>query len=77
MSSLAANQLLLYDRGRIAPGAAADILIFDPETIQDTATFAKPIAFPVGMPYVIVNGRVAIDNGKFTGENAGQVLRRK
>jgi N-acyl-D-amino-acid deacylase len=77
MSSLAANQLLLYDRGRITPGAAADILIFDPETIQDTATFTKPIAFPVGMPYVVVNGRVAIDNGKFTSENAGQVLRRK
>jgi N-acyl-D-amino-acid deacylase len=77
MTSLAANQLKIYDRGRITPGAAADILIFDPERIQDTATFAKPISFPIGLPYVIVNGRVAIDNGKFTAENAGMILRRK
>ncbi len=75
MTSLAANQLKIYDRGRITPGAAADILIFDPERIQDTATFAKPIAFPTGLPYVIVNGRVAIDDGKFTSENAGMILR--
>ena len=77
MTSLAANQLKIYDRGRISSGAAADILIFDPDRIQDTATFEKPIAFPTGMPYVIVNGRVAIDNGKFTSENAGMILRRR
>ena len=77
MTSLAANQLMIYDRGRISPGAAADILIFDPDRIQDTATFEKPIAFPTGLPYVIVNGRVAIDNGRFTSENAGMILRRR
>ena len=77
MSSLPANFLQLYDRGRIAPGMAADLLVFDPQTVQDTATFTKPLAFPEGMPYVIVNGRVAIDNGSFTGENGGQVLRHR
>lgn len=75
MSSLPANFLHLYDRGRIAPGMAADLLVFDPEKIQDTATFTKPLSFPEGMPYVIVNGAVAIDNGRFTSANAGAVLR--
>ena len=77
MSSLPANFLQLYDRGRIAPGMAADLLVFDPERVQDTATFAKPLAFPTGMPYVIVNGRVEIDDGRFTEENGGQVLRHR
>jgi N-acyl-D-aspartate/D-glutamate deacylase len=75
MSSLPANFLHLYDRGRIAPGMAADLLVFDPEKVQDTATFTKPLSFPEGMPYVIVNGKVEIDNGAFTAENGGAVLR--
>jgi N-acyl-D-amino-acid deacylase len=75
MSSLPANLLQLYDRGRIAPGMAADLVIFDPETVQDTATFAKPLSYPRGIPYVIVNGKVEIDNGELTAENAGKVLR--
>ena len=77
MSSLPANFLNLYDRGRIAPGMAADLLVFDPDTVQDTATFAKPLSFPTGMPYVIVNGKVAIDDGRFNAVNAGSVLRHK
>jgi N-acyl-D-aspartate/D-glutamate deacylase len=75
MSSLPANFLQLYDRGRIAPGMAADLLVFDPAAVQDTATFVKPLAFPTGMPYVIVNGKVEIDEDRFTGENGGMVLR--
>lgn len=77
MSSLAANRLMLYDRGRIAPGMAADLLVFDPATIQDTATFTKPLSFPTGMPYVIVNGKVAVENGKSTGAQAGRILRHR
>lgn len=77
MSSLPANFLQLYDRGRIAPGMAADLLIFDPDRVQDTATFTKPLSLPTGMPYVIVNGKVEIDDGRFTNENGGQVLRHK
>ena len=75
MSSLAANTLKLYDRGRITPGMAADLVIFDPARVQDTATFTKPLSFPEGIPYVIVNGKVAIDNGRFTEANSGAVLR--
>jgi N-acyl-D-aspartate/D-glutamate deacylase len=77
MSALPANFLQLYDRGRIAPGMAADLLIFDPDHVQDTATFVKPLSFPTGMPYVIVNGRVAIDNGRFSDENGGEILRHR
>jgi N-acyl-D-amino-acid deacylase len=75
MSSLPANRLKLFDRGRIAPGMAADLVIFDPNTIQDTATFAKPLSFPTGISYVLVNGKIAIDHGKSTAELAGKVLR--
>ena len=77
MSSLPANFLRLYDRGRIAVGMSADLLVFDPDKVQDTATFQKPLSFPTGMPYVIVNGKVMIDNNQFSSENGGQVLRHK
>jgi N-acyl-D-amino-acid deacylase len=54
---------------------AADLLVFDPDKVQDTATFTRPLSFPTGMPYVIVNGKVAIDDGRFSDTNAGAVLR--
>lgn len=75
MSSLAANRLRLLDRGRIAPGMAADLVVFDPDRVQDKASFTKPLAFPEGLPYVIVNGVVAIDQEKSTGARAGKVLK--
>lgn len=75
MSSMPANFLGLTDRGRIAPGMAADLLVFDPATVRDTATFEKPLSYPEGMPYVIVNGQVVIDNGKMLTAKAGAVLR--
>jgi N-acyl-D-aspartate/D-glutamate deacylase len=75
MTSLAANAVRLYDRGRLALGLPADLTLFDPVKVRDTATFTKPLSLPEGIPYVIVNGRVAIDNGELTGENAGRVLR--
>jgi N-acyl-D-amino-acid deacylase len=76
MTSLPANRLKLFDRGRIAPGMAADLVVFDPNTIQDTATFSKPLAFPTGISYVIVNGKIAVEQGRSTSELAGKVLRR-
>jgi N-acyl-D-aspartate/D-glutamate deacylase len=75
MTSLPANRLGLFDRGRIAPGMAADLVLFDPERVADRATFAQPLEYPDGIPYVIVNGKVAVDRGQ-PGEAAGQVLRR-
>ena len=75
MAALPANRLGLYDRGRINPGMAADLVIFDANKVADTATFTKPLSYPVGMPYVVVNGVVVIDDGRFTPANPGAVLR--
>jgi N-acyl-D-aspartate/D-glutamate deacylase len=75
MTSLPANRLKLFDRGRIAPGMAADLVVFDPQRIQDTATFEKPLAFPQGIAYVLVNGSIAVEQDRSTGQLAGQVLR--
>jgi N-acyl-D-aspartate/D-glutamate deacylase len=77
MSALAANRLRLFDRGRIAPGMAADLVVFDPAAVRDTATFTKPLAYPEGMPWVIVNGVVAVDGGAWKGTRSGRVLRAK
>ncbi len=75
MTSLPANQLKLWNRGRIAPGLAADLVAFDPAKVADTATFAKPLSYAIGMEYVFVNGQLAIDKGQPTGVLAGKVIR--
>ena len=75
MSSLPANILQLTDRGRIAASMAADIVIFDPSLVQDVSTFEQPLAYPKGIAYVLVNGRVAVDAGQVTGLRSGRVLR--
>jgi N-acyl-D-amino-acid deacylase len=75
MTSLPANQLHLWNRGRIAPGLAADLVLFDPAKVADTATFAKPLSYSIGMGYVFINGKLAIDNGQPTGVLAGKVIR--
>jgi len=74
MTSMNADKLGIADRGRLKPGNWADITIFDPATVADRATFENPHQFPVGIPYVIVNGEVTIDNGQHTGALAGQVI---
>ena len=76
MTDLAARRMGLKDRGRIAPGMKADIVIFDAATVKDTATTAKPQSPPVGIPYVLVNGTPVIDNAALTGRRPGAVLRR-
>ncbi len=75
MTSLPANQLHLWNRGRIAPGLAADLVLFDPAKVADTATFAKPLSYSIGMEYVFINGKLAIDDGQPTGVLAGKVIR--
>ncbi|HET7214154.1 MAG TPA: D-aminoacylase [Terriglobia bacterium] len=74
MTSLPAHITGLKDRGLLAPGMAADITIFNPQTVSDKATFENPLQYPVGIPYVIVNGVVVIDNAHHTGAKPGQVL---
>jgi N-acyl-D-amino-acid deacylase len=75
MTSLPASKLGLTDRGIIAPGNAADIVVFDYQTLQDKSTFIQPHQFPEGMPFVIVNGSIVVDNGVNTGALAGSVIR--
>lgn len=74
MTSLSAQITGLADRGLLRPGMAADITVFDPKTVADKATFANPLQYPVGIPYVIVNGVVVINNGEHTGAKPGRVL---
>ena len=67
--------MLAYDRGRITVGQAADVIIFDYDKLTDKATFAKPSELSVGMKYVLVNGQLVLEGGKFTGTLPGRVLR--
>jgi N-acyl-D-amino-acid deacylase len=75
MTSANAEKISLTDRGRIKVGWAADITVFDPATVADRATFTNPHQYPVGIPYVIVNGQVVLDAGNHTGALPGRVLR--
>jgi N-acyl-D-aspartate/D-glutamate deacylase len=71
----AARKLRIKDRGRIGQGLKADIVVFDPQTVQDQATYVDPQKFPIGIQHVIVNGEFAIKNGEHTGKKPGQVIR--
>lgn len=77
MTSLPAQKFQLRDRGLLREGYAADILVFDPEKIQDLSTYAKPHQYSTGFDYVLVNGAITVDNGKHNGTRAGTVLRLK
>ena len=74
MTSMPAEHFRFEKRGLIKEGYAADITIFDPATIADTATFEKPHAFPNGVAYVLVNGVAVIRKGQHTGARPGQIL---
>lgn len=76
MSGLPANTIGMVDRGFLAPGMAADITAFDPKTIIDHSTFDKPSLPSEGIRYVLVNGRLALKDGKGTGEQGGRALKR-
>ena len=76
LTSLPATKLGLRDRGRLEPGAAADVVVFDPATVADTATFAEPHRYPAGIPWVLVNGDPVIARGAHTGSRPGRVLKR-
>ncbi|HXH13483.1 MAG TPA: D-aminoacylase [Alphaproteobacteria bacterium] len=75
MTGLPAGRLGLTRRGRLAPGYAADLVVFDPDTVADTATFEAPHRYPVGIPHVVVNGALVIEHGTFTGATPGKVIR--
>src|SRR5437764_6726656 len=75
MTGLPASRVRLQSRGLLREGYFADITIFDPNTVRDRATFENPNQYPVGINYVIVNGKIEVDNGKRTPANAGRVSR--
>ena len=75
MTAVAANELMLADHGRLVPGAAADIVVFDAEHIRDRATFAAPHEPAEGVRFVLVGGRLGLEDGKPNGARPGRVLR--
>ena len=75
MSAMPAQRLGLSDRGILRDGMKADIVLFDPDRVEARATFEDPKQFPEGIDYVLVNGKVVIDNGGHTGALPGRALR--
>jgi N-acyl-D-amino-acid deacylase len=74
MTGLPAQKLRLADRGAIAPGFAADLVVFDPAVVSDTATYDNPHQYATGISHVLVNGQLVIREGSHTGAKPGQVI---
>jgi N-acyl-D-amino-acid deacylase len=75
MTSLPASRMGLHERGIVRPGMMADLVAFDPEAVRDRSTFADPFHYSEGIPYVAVNGRLVVDEGRITDERPGRILR--
>ncbi len=75
MTSLPASRVHLGSRGRLAAGLAADVVVFDPATVTDRATFDAPFQYPAGIPIVIVNGVVALRDGQRSTIGSGRAVR--
>ena len=76
-TGLTATVFGIKDRGAIREGAYADVIVFDPKTVTDVATYEKPHAYSTGMDFVLVNGHLAVANGKVTDQRYGRVLLRQ
>ena len=76
MTSLPARTFSFHDRGIVRPGFVADLVLFDPDKVDDVATFEDPHQFTEGFDVVVVNGVVTVADGKMTGDRSGQFLRR-
>lgn len=74
MTSLPAQRIYAYDRGVVREGMIADLAIFHPEEVKDTATWSQPHRYAAGIPYVIVNGQMTIEKGEYTGTLSGKIL---
>jgi N-acyl-D-amino-acid deacylase len=75
MTSLPASRMRFQDRGVVRAGLAADLVAFDPATVRERSTFADPLHYSEGIPYVIVNGQLVVDEGKITAARPGRILR--
>lgn len=76
-STLVAETFRIPERGLIREGYFADIVVFDPNTVSDRSTYEQPELLAVGMKFVIVNGKIAVENGTYTGVLAGKALRKE
>jgi N-acyl-D-aspartate/D-glutamate deacylase len=76
MTSMPAQRLSLWDRGLLREGFVADMVVFDPDEVRDEATFINPHKFASGIPYVIVNGTIVIDESEHIGTLPGRALRK-
>lgn len=76
MTSLPAARFELWDRGILRPGAKADVVMFDPDTVEEGCTFANPHSYPVGIDMVIVNGTIVVEDGDHLGCLPGTILRK-
>jgi N-acyl-D-aspartate/D-glutamate deacylase len=75
MTSFPAARLGLVDRGLVRPGMRADLVLLDPATVRDRATFEQPHQYAEGVSLVVVNGEVVLDGDRMTGRRPGRVLR--
>ncbi|MGE5485836.1 MAG: N-acyl-D-amino-acid deacylase family protein [Ignavibacteriales bacterium] len=76
MTSLPASVVGLQDRGIIREGLKADLVVFDPETVDEAATYEHPNRYPTGFHYIIVNGLITVEHGEHTGALNGRILRK-
>ena len=76
LASAPADRLGLSDRGRLSPGAVADVVIVDLDRLSEEATYERPCAYPIGFEHVFVGGVHAVEDGALTGRRAGRVLSR-
>jgi N-acyl-D-amino-acid deacylase len=74
MTSQPANRLGITDRGLLRTGMKADIVVFDPTTVSDTSTFAKPDQYSTGVSWVLINGKPVVASGAPTNALPGRVL---
>jgi N-acyl-D-aspartate/D-glutamate deacylase len=76
MTGMPADRAGITDRGRIARGKKADLVVFSADTVKDEATFDDPHQYASGITYVLVNGEIVVENGRHTGARPGRVLRK-
>jgi N-acyl-D-aspartate/D-glutamate deacylase len=76
MTGMAAQRIGLRERGLVQPGYFADLTVFDPATVKDESTYPEPHRYPTGIPYVVVNGTVVVDDSRMRARGTGRVLAR-
>src|SRR5437867_3799199 len=74
MTGMAAGRIGLRERGLVQPGYFADLTVFDPATVKDESTYPEPHRYPTGIPYVVVNGTVAVDGSRLQARGTGRIL---